>query len=136
MLGATVPLYDAGLRAAQIRNAQSQAAAAEQTFRKTQNAAVSEIVVASNVLRTALESYRAAGALADAANTTYDAALDAYRNGLGTVTVATEANTALLDARLAQIEAHATALIAAVNLAFLTGSLTSRDNLGLYGPRH
>ncbi len=136
MLGATVPIYDAGLRAAQLKNAQSQAAAAEQTFRKTQNAAVSEIVVASNVLRTALESYRAAGSLAAAANTTYDAALEAYRNGIGTITVANEANTALLDARLAQTEAHAVALIAAVNLAFLTGSLTSRDNLGLHGPRY
>ncbi len=136
LLGATVPIYDAGLRAAQLKNAQSQAAAMEQTFRKTQNAAVSEIVVASNVLRTALESYRAAGALAQAANTTYDAALDAYKNGLGTVTVVNEANTALLDARLAQTEAHAVSLISAVNLAFLTGSLTSRDDIGLPGVRN
>lgn len=136
LLGATVPIYDGGLRAAQLKNAQSQAAAMEQTFRKTQNAAVSEIVVASNVLRTALESYRAAGALAQAANTTYDAALEAYKNGLGTVTVVNEANTALLDARLAQTEAHAVSLIAAVNLAFLTGSLTSRDDVALPGVRY
>lgn len=131
MVGATMPIYDGGLRAAQLRNAQSTAAAAKHTFHRTQNVAVSEIVVASNVLRTALESYRAAGALAQAANTTYDAALDAYKNGLGTVTVANEANTALLDARLTQTEAYTGSLIAAVNLAFLTGALTSRDDLGL-----
>ncbi len=127
LFGATVPLYDSGLRIARLRQAEAQAAAAENTFRRTQTAAVNEIVVAGNALRTALESHRAASALASAASTTYDAALAAYRNGVGTVTAATAADSGLLDARQAQAEAHAAALIGAANLAFVVGAMTSRD---------
>ncbi|MBB3773515.1 outer membrane protein TolC [Angulomicrobium tetraedrale] len=127
LIGATVPLYDAGLRAAELKQAQSRAAAAEGTFHRTQTAAVTEIVAANNALRTALESYRAATALTSAASTTYDAALEAYKNGVGTVTVATAADSGLLDARQAQADAHAAALVGAANLAFVVGAMTSRD---------
>lgn len=127
LLGATVPIYDGGLRSAQLAQAQSRVAAAQSTFQRTQTAAITEIVVASNALRTALESHRAAGELAAAASLTYDATLDAYRNGVGTVTAATVAASGLLDARQAQADAHAAALIGAANLAFVVGSLTSRD---------
>ncbi len=129
LLGVTVPLYDAGLRQAQVREAESQAEMAADTFQRVQTAAVTEIVVARNALRTALESHRAATALVEAAATTYDAALAAYRTGVGTVDAATEADTALLDARQAQAESHAATLIGAVNLAFVVGSLTSQESL-------
>lgn len=129
LLGATMPIYDGGLRSAQLRNAQAQAAAAEQLFRKTQMDAAAEIVVATNTLRTALEAYKAATSLTKAAAITYDAALEAYKNGVGTVTLVTEANSGLLDARLAQADAHAASLITAANLAFITGALTSTNNL-------
>lgn len=127
LIGATVPIYDAGLRAAQLKQAQSRAAAAESTFQRTQTLAVTEIVAASNALRTALESYKAASALASAAATTYDAALEAYRNGVGTVTALTAADSGLLDAKQAQADAHAAALIGAANLAFVVGAMTSRE---------
>ena len=129
LIGVTVPLYDAGLRDAQVRDAESRAKMAADEFQRVQTAAVTEIVAARNALRTALESHRAATALVGAASTTYDAAFAAYRNGVGTVDVATEADTALLDAREAQVEAHAAALVGAVNLAFVVGSLTSRERL-------
>lgn len=129
LLGVTVPLYDAGLRQAQVREAESQAEMAADEFQRVQTAAVTEIVAARNALRTALESHRAATALVGAAATTYDAALAAYRTGVGTVDAATEADTALLDARQAQAEAHAATLIGAVNLAFVVGSLTSQESL-------
>lgn len=127
LLGATVPLYDAGLRAAQLKQAQSRAAAAESGFQRMQTLTVTEIVAANNALRTALESYRAASALTSAASITYDAALAAYRNGVGTVTAVTAADSGLLDARQAQADAHAAALIGAANLAFVVGAMTSRD---------
>ncbi|KAA0969102.1 TolC family protein [Aureimonas fodinaquatilis] len=127
LVGATVPLYDGGLRSAQLAQAQSRAAAAESLFHRTQTAAITEIVAASNALRTALESYKAASELASAANLTYDATVDAYKNGVGTVTAATAASTGLLDARQAQADTHAAALISAATLAFAVGSLTSRD---------
>lgn len=128
LVGATVPLYDAGLRAAQLKQAKSRAAAAESDFRRTQTLAVTEIVGASNTLRTALQSYKAASALVSAASITYDAALEAYRNGVGTVTAATAADSDLIDARQAQADAHAAALIAASNLAFVVGAMTSAED--------
>ena len=127
MVGATVPLYDAGLRAAQLKKAESDARIAESTFAQTQDLAVREIVVAADTLRSALESYRAATKLAQAAAITYDAALDAYSNGLGTVTAATTANSGLLDARQARADAHAASLVAAASLAFVLGSMTSSE---------
>lgn len=129
LMGVTVPLYESGLRQAGVRQAQSRAAAAEEDFRRVQTAAVTEIVAARNALATALESHRAAAALAKAAGVTYDAAFAAYRNGVGTVDAATAADTALLDARAAQAEAHAAALVGAASLAFAVGALTSRETL-------
>lgn len=129
LVGVTLPLYDAGLREAQVREAESRAKAAADELQRVQTAAVTEIIAARNALLTALESHRAATALVAAASTTYDAALAAYRNGLGTIDAATEADTALLDARQAQADAHAAALVGAVNLAFVVGALTSREGL-------
>ncbi|MFS8038333.1 TolC family protein [Xanthobacter sp. AM11] len=127
VVGATVPLYDGGLRAAQLKTAESLAAATEATFDKTRDAAAREIMVSADTLRSALAAYTAASALAKAAATTYDAALDAYRSGLGNIQVATAADSGLLTARLAQSDAHAAALVAAANLAFVLGAMTSRD---------
>lgn len=127
LTGATVPLYAAGLRAVQLKQTQSRAAVAESGFQRTQILTVTEVVAANNALSTALESYRAATVLASAASTTYDAALEAYRNGVGTVTAAAAADSGLLDARQAQVDAHAAALIGAANLALVVGAMTSRD---------
>lgn len=125
LIGAAVPIYDGGLRAANLKAAESRAAVARAAFTKTQEEAVREMVVASNTLRSALASHRAANKLTDAASITYEAALDAYRNGLGTVTAATAADSGLLDARQARADAHAASLIAAANLAFVLGAMTS-----------
>lgn len=127
LVGATMPLFDAGVRSANLRAAQSRVSAAQDIFKKTQQEAVREMVVASNAVRSALQSYQAATRLTEAATITYDAALDAYRNGLGTITAATAADTGLLDARQARADAHAAALVAASNLAFVLGAMTSRD---------
>jgi len=129
LFGATVPLFDAGLRSAQLAKAESQVAAAEQNFKKAQMDAATQIIVASNSLRTALESYHAASELVRTASITHDAAVEAYRNGVGTVTAATEADTGLLNARLAQADAHAASLIAAADLAFVMGALTSSQRV-------
>jgi len=127
MLGASVPLFDGGLRATQLKNAESLAAASEDTFNKVRDDAAREIVIAANTLRSALASYTAATALAQAAQTTYDAAFSAYKAGIGTISVATEASSGLLTARVAQSDAHAASLVAAANLAFALGAMTSSD---------
>ncbi|MFT7721220.1 MAG: TolC family protein [Roseateles sp.] len=127
LVGATVPLYDGGLRAARLRTAESLAAASEATLDKVRDTAAREIVVGANTLRSALAAHTAATALVKAAAVTYDAALDAYTSGVGTLTAATAADSALLTARQAQADAHAASLVAAANLAFVLGDMTSRE---------
>ncbi|MFK4826085.1 TolC family protein [Paenochrobactrum sp. BZR 588] len=127
IVGASMPIFDGGLRAAQLKNAQSVANVASETFRKMQLDAVAEIVMASNALKTALAANSAANTLVQTSNIAFDASLEAYKNGLGTITVVNETNNALLDARLAQADAKAAALIAAANLGFFAGALTSSD---------
>ena len=71
-----------------------------------------------------MQAYQAAGSLEQAAWTTHDAAVDYYRNGLGTVQAVSEAENALLAAQSARTDAVAAARVAAVTLAFSMGRLT------------
>ena len=112
---------------AQREQARSVSNAARDTFVETQDAAAREIVMASNTLRTALAAHAAARALTSAAATTYDAAFQSYKSGIATVTDATAADTGLLDARVAQADAHAAALVAAATVAFALGAMTTPD---------
>ncbi|MBN8937990.1 MAG: TolC family protein [Rhizobiales bacterium] len=126
LLGVSMPLYDGGLRDAQLKAAEAQAAASEQDLRQVENMAARQIVVAYDVLRTSLAAHAAATELTSAAQTTSTATLEYYRTGLGTLTDATIAQTALFQARLARAKAHSDALVAAATIAFATGTLTNR----------
>ncbi len=130
-VGISIPIYDGGIRSSSRKRAQSQTAAARAGLEQTRQTATREIVIASDNLRSALEAYSAASELKAAANLTYDAAFDAYRNGLGTITDVTIADTGLLEARQAQADAHAAALVAAASLAFSLGAMTSSAAPGL-----
>lgn len=127
LVGVAVPIYSGGLRKAQLEQAKSLSATAKDAFTQTQDAAAREIVVANDTLRTALAAHAAASELVAAAEVTYDAALQSYRNGVGTLTDATAADTGLLDARQARADAHAAALAAAATLAFSLGTMTSTE---------
>ena len=124
LVGVSVPLYDGGIRAARVKEAESRASVASEAFRKTQDIAVREVVASANTLRSALESNNAALNLVSTATITYDAAWDSYRNGVGTVTVVNEAANGLLAARQLSSDAYAAARIAAANLAFVMGEMT------------
>ena len=118
-----MPIFDGGMRAAMLRQAENQSDSAEATLQETQDNSVRQIVAAENGLRSSLSAYEASQKLHIAAQTGFDAALAAYRNGEGSVTQATIIENGLLDARLAQSDAYYAALIAAASLAFATGSL-------------
>jgi outer membrane protein TolC len=126
LLGMKIPIYDGGLRDAQVKAAESRAAAAADDLAKLQNEGAREIVVAYDTLRTSLAAHAAASELVAAATITADGARAAYRNGLGSLSDAITAETGLLQARLAKAEAHADALVAATTIAFATGDLTNR----------
>ena len=127
--GIAIPLYDGGVRQAHVSEARSRTDAAEATVIRLEQAAATEIVAADDALRSSLAAYRAATVLVQASTLTEDAAFSAYRSGAGTLTAALETEQGLLVARLAQAQAHATALIAAATLAFSTGRLSSSDTV-------
>lgn len=125
LLGLAVPLYDAGSRAAVLEGARAAADSADAQLTRVRDQAIREIVVASNALRTSLAAYAAAQALTTAAQTTFDAALDAYRHGVGSITDVNLAETQLLSAKSSAADAYSTALSAAATLALSTGALGS-----------
>ena len=130
LLSLTMPIYDGGLRDAQLRMANAQASAAEHELTQIENVGARQIVVAYDTLRTSLAAHAAASELTRAALITADAARESYSRGLMTLTDAITAQTGLLGARLAKAKAHSDALTAAATLAFTTGTLGSRETLG------
>jgi outer membrane protein len=126
--GVTFPLYDGGSRAARLAQARAEADSADAHLTQVQQGAVRQIVLSDNSLHTSLSAYAAAQSLETATQTTFDSALAAYRNGVGSITDVTLAETDLLQARNAATDAYSTALSAAATLALSTGSLGAAPN--------
>ena len=127
LIGITLPLYDGGLRNARLMGAQIRSDQASQNFEQLQRDAVREIVLAETVLRSSQESDVTARELVRTARIAYDSALDAYRAGLATITMVTEAANGLLDARRALLDAQVASEVATANLAFAMGEMTSSN---------
>jgi outer membrane protein len=125
LVGATVPLYAGGSRAAMLEQARDNVDKAETTLLQTMNEAARQIVVARNTLKTSLSAYSASTALVAAAQTTFSAALTAYRNGVGSITDVALAERQLLVAKNAETDAYSTALSTAATLALAAGVLGS-----------
>ncbi|GLK54331.1 outer membrane protein TolC [Methylopila capsulata] len=123
LAGVRMPLYDAGVRAAALKQAQTRAETAALVLTRTKEEAARQIAAADNSLRSAVFAYEAASALVSAAQTTFDAALVAYRNGVGSVTAATLAETGLLQAKIARVEALSASLSSAATLALAIGAI-------------
>ena len=121
--GVTLPLYDGGTRSATLAQARAEADSAEARLTRVRDDAVRQIVLADNALRTSLSAHSASEVLRSAAQTTFDAALAAYRGGVGSIADVTMAETQLLQARNATTDAYSTALSAAATLALATGAL-------------
>lgn len=127
--GVTIPLYDGGTRAAQLSRAHAEADSADARLTQVTEDAVRQIVLADNALHTSLSAYAASQTLEAAAQTTFDSALAAYRNGTGSITDLTLVETQLLQARNASTDAYSTALSAAATLALATGTLGAAPQL-------
>ena len=125
LLGVSIPIFDAHRRADAIQQAKNDEDKAAATLDEIRLNAVREIVSAQISLRTGLAANDAAAVLRAAAETSYDAALDTYKQGVGTVTAAVEAETHLFEAKLAEADAYISALSAAATLAYVTGQLGS-----------
>ena len=126
--GITVPLYDGGTRAAALAQARADADNSEAKLLRVRDEAVREIALSDNAVRTSLSAYGAAQSLAEAAQTTFDAALAAYRSGVGSITDLELAETQLLQAKNARSDAYSTALSAAATLGLAMGTLGAAPN--------
>ncbi|WP_454766283.1 TolC family protein [Cupriavidus campinensis] len=124
-LGVTVPIYDGGLRSAVLAQARNDADSASARLTRAKEESVRQIVVSQSALESSLAAYDAARALAQASQTTYDAAFAAYRKGVGSVTEANLAQNQLLLAQNASADAYSGALSAAAALALATGAIGS-----------
>ena len=125
LFGVSIPIFDAHRRADAIQQAKNDEDKAAATLNQVRLNAVREIVSAQISLRTSLAANDAASVLRATAQTSYDAALDSYKQGVGTVTAAVEAETYLFEAGLAEADAYTSALSAAATLAYATGQLGS-----------
>ena len=123
LVGATVPLYDGGSRAALLEQARDRVDQAKTKLMQIRNEAARQIIVARNTLKTSLSAYTASTALSAAAQTTFNEALAAYRNGVGSITDVTLAERQLLQAKNAATDAYSTALSSAATLALALGAL-------------
>ncbi|QET06402.1 TolC family protein [Cupriavidus pauculus] len=122
-LGVTLPIYDGGTRSAVLAQARNDADSASARLTRAKEESVRQVVVSQSALESSLAAYDAAKTLAAAAQTTYDAAYNAYRKGVGTVTEANLAQNQLLLARNASADAYSAALAAAATLALATGDI-------------
>ena len=123
LMGVTIPLYDGGTRDAMLQRAHTSVDKSDAALNEVRNEAVQQVVAAGNAVKTSLSAYDAAQVLASAARTTFDAALQAYRHGVGSITAVTTAETQLLLAENAATDAYSAALSAAATLALSAGTL-------------
>jgi len=126
LLKLSVPLYDGGLRDARVATARSEVAAARDTLNHTRDTSVQQVTDAYDALRTSFAEYTASLTLNQTAQTAYDAALDAYRHGVGTYTDVVTGETALSQAQSEKEDAHANVFTAAAALAFSTGAILTQ----------
>lgn len=121
--GITVPLFDGGSRRAALSQARTHVDGARLTLDQVRTDAVQQIVLANNALRMSLASHDAARELLAASQTTFDAALAAYRSGVGSSTEMIVAERQLLEARTVTGDSYSAALSAAATLALAAGSI-------------
>jgi outer membrane protein len=128
IVGVTIPLYNGGVRNAALAQARDRADSAAETLDRVKLDAAQEVAMATSKLHTSLAAVSATQALLDASQVTYDAALAAFRRGVGSSTDVLVAERQLLEARDAAVDAHSTALSAAATLALVCGSLGQAPN--------
>ncbi|KGU99170.1 outer membrane efflux domain protein [Burkholderia pseudomallei MSHR4372] len=91
--------------------------------RRTKDEAVRQIVAGQNALRASLASHGCGGDARRRRADHCDAALDAYRHGVGSITDAMLARNDLLAAQTAYADSYGAALSAAASPALATGTV-------------
>ena len=129
--GVTVPLFDGGARRTALAQARVRAETARATLDEVGQQAAQQVVAAQGRLETSLAAYAAADELQSAAQVAFDAALAAYRSGVGSSTEMLIAERQLLEARILASTAYHAALGAAATLALASGVLGTPPEAGV-----
>jgi len=114
-------VFDGGARKNRAAQAQADIHTAEAQTNLKKNQIADEVWTAYSNLNTAFRQQRAAVALLEAANQSYNAALESYKYGLRNLLDVTAAQRSLGQARSADIFARTQVLTALADLAFTTG---------------
>ena len=114
-------VFDGGARKGRVAQAQADMHAAEAQTSLKKNQIADEVWTAYSNLNTAFRQHRAAVALLEAANQSYNAALESYKYGLRNLLDVTAAQRSLAQARSADVFARTQVLTALADLAFTTG---------------
>jgi len=114
-------VFDGGARKNRAAQAQADIHAAEAQTNLKKNQIADEVWTAYSNLNTAFRQHRAAVALLEAANQSYNAALESYNYGLRNLLDVTAAQRSLAQARSADVFARTQVLTALADLAFTTG---------------
>ena len=123
----SVPLFDGGQRATRVALAESEAGAAEAQLHHARDEAARQVVEAYLQLESSLAEREATVTLVAAATQAHDAALESYRQGLGTATTLVDSENALVQAQTAHEDALAAVRIASAALAFAAGTMGEAD---------
>jgi outer membrane protein len=114
-------VFDGGARKGRVAQAQADIRAAEAQTNLKKNQISDEVWTAYSNLNTAFRQHRAAVVLLEAANQSYNAALESYKYGLRNLLDVTAAQRSLAQARSADVFARTQVLTAVADLAFATG---------------
>jgi len=123
--GATLSwtIFDGGARRSALARAEADSRAATSQINVTRDQIADEVWRAYSNVKTAFRQREAATALLQAAEQSYDAALEAYKYGVRNLLDVTAAQRALAQARSADISAQTQVLTTLAELAFRTGDL-------------
>jgi outer membrane protein len=124
LLGVDWPLFDGGAREVNVAIAHSEVSGARAALDGVRDRAAQEVTSAYDQLQTSFAEYQAATDVEETARTAFDAAVDAYRSGVGLLTDTLAAENAARESQLQKENARASVFTSAAALAFALGSAT------------
>jgi outer membrane protein len=122
-LSIELPLFDGFLRANKLRIARSEFRAAESELANSRNAVIREVWKAYTDLKTALRKQESAAKFLSAAESAFDASLEAYRQGVGTYVDVVNAQRNVTAARGVVVDTRSAIYTSAAALALSVGDL-------------
>lgn len=122
-IGIEMPLYDFGLRRSRVDAARAQQRIAEAELEVARDRTMRQVAKAWEDFKVAQRKREAAEALVAAADASYGAAFDSYRQGIATFVDVSNAQTSLVKARTALTDARSSVFVSAAALAFSTGDM-------------